>query len=166
MSAAFDDSAVFHNDDKIRVHDGGYTLCDYYLCRFGDKALEACSYKRVGFHIDRARRVVKNKYLRLFEERACNTQTLLLSARYVRAALFYLRVVAVGEGGYEFVRLSELARFDHFLIRCVFVAPAEIILYRSGEQQVFLKHERNRIAQRDEIVIAHVVSGNLYGAPR
>lgn len=39
---------------------------------------------------------------------------------------------------------------------CVFIAPAQVFRYGAGEQDVLLQHHGNRVAQRIELIVAHV----------
>ena len=97
MRAARSDSAVFHHEDEVGIFDGGDTLSDDYLCRFGDKFAEARTDESVRFCIDGACRVVENEYFRLFQQCAGNAESLLLTARNIRAALLNLSLVAIGK---------------------------------------------------------------------
>lgn len=65
-------------------------------------------------------------------------------------------VITVRHGGDELIRTREHAGVTELLVRGVFVAPAEVFLDRSGKQLVFLQHHGNGVAQRLQIIIAHV----------
>ena len=43
-----------------------------------------------------------------------------------------------------------------FFLRCLLVAPAQIILYSAAEKHVFLKHHGHRAAQGFELVIFNI----------
>ncbi|MBQ8004306.1 MAG: 16S rRNA (guanine(527)-N(7))-methyltransferase RsmG, partial [Oscillospiraceae bacterium] len=76
-------------DDEIKSAENAVKILGGFL--------EARADQHIGLGVDRAGGVVKNKDLGLFEKCASDTKSLLLTARYVGAALFDLGVVAVGE---------------------------------------------------------------------
>ena len=43
-----------------------------------------------------------------------------------------------------------------FLVRGILIAPAEVLLDRAGKQLVFLQHHGDGVAQRLQIIVAHV----------
>ena len=116
MLARCNYSAAVEHYNHIRIHHRRDALRYDYLCCFGDKAGKAVANERVGLGVDRARRVVENKYLRLAEQRAGNADTLLLTAGNIRSSLLYMSVVAVRERLDKFMRLRETARLDKLLI--------------------------------------------------
>ena len=71
-------SAV-HNYYAVSVLNGRDTLCYDDSRGIGKLFAESGSYRAVRCGIDCARGVVKNDYLRLFEERARDTESLLLT---------------------------------------------------------------------------------------
>ena len=87
-----------------------------------------------------------------------------MAAGYVRAALFYVGVVAVRELGDKVVGLGQLAYMYKLLIRGVLVAPAEVFLDSAGKQLVLLQHDGHLAAQRFNIVLAHVAASDLHAA--
>ena len=52
------------------------------------------------------------------------------------------------------------------LVRRVFVAPAEVIVNRAGEEHVVLQHDGNRVAQALHVVFAHVHAADAHLARR
>ena len=73
-------------------------------------------------------------------------------------------IVAVREGADKFIRLRKLTGLDELFIGRVGVAPAQVLLYRPGEEQVLLQHDRNGRAQRFKVVLAHVPAADADGA--
>ena len=71
-----------------------------------------------------------------------------------------MRLIAVREGADKLVRTGQLTGATAFLRRRIFVAPAQIFKNGPGEQHVFLQHNGHLIAQRFQIVFAHVVAAD------
>ena len=71
-----------------------------------------------------------------------------------------MRVISIGEGRNKFVSLRELASLDKLFVGCVFVAPTEIFLDSSGEEQILLKNHCNFAAERVKIVVFDVHAAN------
>ena len=59
------------------------------------------------------------------------------------------------------IRLCQTAYALELLVRGVLVAPAQVFLDRAGEQHVLLEHHGNLIAQRLDVVIAHIHAADL-----
>ncbi len=74
------DFAVVHYYNTVGVLHRGDTLRDNYFRGIGNFIGKRLAYKRVGLCVNRACRVVKNKYFGLFKQRSCDTQPLLLTA--------------------------------------------------------------------------------------
>ena len=106
----------------------------------------------------------RNEDLRLFQQRPRDAKPLLLPAGDVCAALLDVGVVFVGEGLDELICLRKPAHAHHFLIRRIRVAPAEVFPDRAGEEDVLLQHYRDLIAQRLQIVFAHVDAADAHRA--
>ena len=95
MRAYIGHTSAVENDYLISMLHRRYTLRNDYLCSIRDIFGERTAYRRIGGGIHRARRVVENKYLRLFQYRACDAQTLLLSPGNIGSALFYISVISL-----------------------------------------------------------------------
>ena len=81
---------------------------------------------RVRRGINRARAIVKNQDLRLFQQCPRNTEPLLLTAGNIASALLDISIVAVRQLPDELIRTGKLAGADTFLLGSVFIAPAQI----------------------------------------
>ena len=79
--------------------------------------------ERVCLCVDGGGRVVHDQDLRLFQQCPRDAQPLLLAAGDVRAALFDIGVIFVGEGLDELIRLRKLADANQVFIRRVLIAP-------------------------------------------
>jgi hypothetical protein len=162
MLAYCGDLALVEDDYYICILNRCDTLCYDDLCRFGDEFLEALADERIGTGVDRAGRVVKNKYFGLFEKCTGNAKTLLLTARYVGTALLDEGIVALGEGGYEIVCLSETSSLDHFLVGSLFITPSEIVLYGTREENVLLQYNGYVVTEHLKVIVTHVNTANVH----
>ena len=72
-------------------------------------------------------------------------------------------IIAVREGADELIRLRKPAGFDELFVGRVGVAPAQVLLYRTGKEQVLLQHDRDGRAQRFKVVLAHVPAADADG---
>ncbi len=90
----------------------------------------------------------------------CNTQPLFLAAGNIGSALFNPRVIRIREGLNEFIRMRQLTGMTDFLIRGIFLAPAQIVPDGSREQHVFLQHHGDLPAQRFQIVLTDIVTAD------
>ena len=125
MVADAGDVTVFHDDDDIRILNGGYPLRNDQLWSFG------IFFKGLADHGVRVRihgrgGIVQDQDLRLFQQSAGDAQALLLTAGNVAAALLDMGIVAVREAGDEFIGAGQLAGVDQFLVRGAGIAPAQI----------------------------------------
>ena len=164
MGAAVDDLAVIHDEDHVRVHDGGNALGDDDLRGLGDVGLEARTNQRVGLRVDGAGGVVEDEDLRLLEKGAGDAQSLLLAAGDVGAALLDMCLISLGEGFNKIICLRQFAGFNQLLVRGVFVAPAQVLGDGAGEEQVFLQHHGHGVSERVGVVLAHVHAADLHAA--
>ncbi len=87
MRAACRYLAVFHHKDEVGILHRGDTLSDDDLCGFGNELAKSRAYKSICLCIDGACRIIEDQYLRLFEKRTRDAETLLLTARDICAAL-------------------------------------------------------------------------------
>ena len=118
-----------HDYDTVTVLYGGYPLGYDDLGSAGKIFPEGLSDKRISIGIYSTGRVIKYEDLGLLEKCPCDTEPLLLTARYVGAALLYIGIIALGEGAYELICLSKLAGLDDLLVSSLLVAPAHVVLY-------------------------------------
>ena len=98
MRAAAIDHTPVQDNNLVCILDRRYSLGNNDLGRIRDFFPEGLADQSVGFCIYSAGRVVQNKDLGLFKERPGNTQTLLLSAGNIGAALFNISIVFVRKG--------------------------------------------------------------------
>ena len=111
--------------------------------------------------VDGAGRIVENQNLRLLQQRTGDAQALALSAGHIGAALLDVRVVLIGEFLNESIGLRELRGMANLFIGGVRVAPAQVFGNSAGEQHVLLQHHGHLIAQRLNVIVAHVHAADL-----
>ena len=87
---------------------------------------------------------------------AGNTQPLLLSAGDIHAALFKHRVIPIGKRHDKIVRLSVLGGTNHLLFGGVFITPEQVFAYCPAEENVFLQHHADALAERFDRVPAYI----------
>ena len=160
------DLSVLQHDDQVGVLHGSHALGDNQLGRFGDEGAETRADLRVRPGVHRAGAVVENQDLRLFQQRPGDAQPLLLAAGYVRSALFDPGVVFVGEILDKGIRLRQPAGLLDFLVRGVFIAPAQVVPDRAAEQFVLLQHHGHPVAQGCQVVFFCVHAADPHGALR
>lgn len=137
MAADIGNMPIVEHDDAVGVLHGADALRDDDLRRLRDIGGKGLLDLRVRARIDSACRVIEDKHLRLFEQRAGDAQALLLAAGDICAALLDIGVIAVRHGGDELIRTREHAGVLEFLVRGILIAPAEVLLDRAGKQLVF-----------------------------
>ena len=158
------DAAAVHHDDAVGILHGSDALRNDDLGGLGNELTEPLADQGVGLGVHRAGGVVQDQHFGLFQQRAGNAQALLLAAGYVGAALLDPGVVLVGELLDEFVGLRQFAGLHHLSVGGVRVAPAQVVFDRAGEQHVFLQHDGDIVAQRFQVVPAHVHAAYLDAA--
>ena len=134
------DHAVIHNHDQIGILHRCDTLSDNQLGSTGDFLPEGLADHSIGGGIHRGGRVVQNQNFRLLQQRTGNAQALLLTAGNIGTALLNAGIVAVGERGDKVVGAGKLTGMDQFFIGSLRIAPAQIFLDRTGEENVLLQH--------------------------
>ena len=125
------DFTVIHDNDFIRVFHRLDTLSNDDLCCFRNFCQECLLNQSVGLCVHGAGRVIHNKYFWFLEQSPGNTETLLLTAGNVAAALFNICGIAFWKGTDKVVGLGKFAGVDEFLICSLGIAPTEILLNRS-----------------------------------
>ncbi len=142
------------------------SLCDNQLCRSRNFLRKRFAYLRVCGGIHSACRVVQNEYFRLFQQCSRNTKTLFLPAGYVGAALFDIRIVSIRHCFDKFVCTCEAAGPSALFLTGIQIAPAQIVIDRSGKQYVFLQYDRHLITQRFDIIASDIFAAYLHTACR
>ena len=156
--------ALVHDYDLIRIHNRCYALGNNYGRCLIQLLSEGAAYLGVRRCIYRAGAIIQNYNFWVLKEGPCNAKPLFLSSGHVYAALSKLGFIFVRHVLYEFFGLSGPACLPYRLIRSRLIAPKKVILYRSGEQLIFLQNHGNRFSQAFNAIFTYVVTANDYAA--
>ena len=161
MCAGRHDAAGIHHQNHVGFLHGGHALGDDDLRGVRNLVVERGTDQLVRLGIDGAGRIVENQNLRLLQQRTGDAQALALSAGHIGTALLDVRVVLIGEFLNESIGLRELRGMANLFIGGVRVAPAQVFGNSAGEQHVLLQHHGHLIAQRLNVIVAHVHAADL-----
>ena len=156
MRALPDKRAVIQHEDLIGILDGGRALRHQ---KYGDVRIvgaDGLAQTRIRRVVQRRGAVVQNENFRIAHERAGDGQALPLAAGEVLAALRDLGIQPALAGRDKFCRLRGLERDLQLGIRCVLLAPAEILRDGPGKQDGLLRHDADLAAQLPGRIVAHV----------
>ena len=160
MGAHSGNRAIIQHNNHIRFLYRGDTLRNNQLGRMGQLFAHGFADHGIRPRVHGAGGVIHDKYFRLFQQGTGNTKPLLLSAGYVGTTLLNISIILVGEGLNELISLCLAAGMEHFLVRGIFVAPAEIVLDGAGEEHVLLQYDGNLVAQCFQIIVTHIVAAH------
>ena len=102
-------------------------------------------------------RIVQNQNTRIGHNGHCKSQTLLLTARQIRAALLNRCFVFFRQRHNKIVQLRGLGRRHHLLGRGMGLTVANIIGNRPRKQNGFLRHHTDVMSQRRNFDILYIV---------
>ena len=165
MGAGFQNPSAVHNDNHIRVLDGGNPLGDNQLGGAGDFLPEGLADHGIGVGVHGGGGVVQNQDFRLFQQGPGDAQPLLLAAGDIGAALLDVGIVALREALDEFVGAGQAAGMNQLLIGGLGVAPAQIFLDGAGEQGVLLEHHGHVVPQNLQVIVPDIHAAHLQRAP-
>ena len=148
--------AVIQHDNLIRILYGRDTLGNDNLGGIGNLLPESLPDHGVRMGIHRAGGIVQNQDSRLLQQGSGNTETLLLSAGHIAAALLNPGVILLREALDKFIGAGQLTDADQLLIAGVLIAPAQVFLDGAGKQHVLLKHHGHLIPEGIQVVIPDV----------
>ena len=139
----------------------------------GDDEGRAAPHRRVdrpldlalGLSVEGAGRLVEDHDRRVLEEGAGDRQALALAAREVAPALADHGLEAVRGAPHEVHRLRRVERPFHLGRGRVRLADAQVLLDRAGEDERFLEHHADVLAQRFERHRADVAPVDRHLAP-
>ena len=112
--------------------------------------------ERLGFVVERARRLVEEQDRRVLQDRPGDRHALALAAGQARAAVADDRVVAVGQRADEVVRVGRPGRGDHLGLGRVEAPVQDVLADRAAEQRRLLRDETDLPAQARDGDVAHV----------
>lgn len=143
--AAFDNLAVFEDEDRVGVLDCRQSVGDDEDCTVVHQSVHPAFDRfsvRVSMELVASSRISTGG---LGDCRSCDCQQLALSLGQVRAVSGDYRIVAVRQMLDKAV--GELRRAFDFFIRRIEPPVTDIVADRSGEQVRILKNHRQRVAQ-------------------
>ena len=140
VRAGFDNMSVLHNENNIRIHNGGKAVRDDEARAPSHHLGECALNTNFGARVNRGRCLVENEHRRQAEHNARYANKLLLPLRELLAALSDEGVVAVFQPLYEAVGVCRLCRRDNLLVGGVGLAHSDIIPNRRGRQPGVLEH--------------------------
>ena len=139
MRAALGNDTVRHDEDFVRVFDGGQSMRHDErrapLAEFGKGALNL----HFGHIVERAGRLVENEHGRIFEECPSDGNALLLSAGEFDAPFADLGIVAVGQAHDVIVNICAFRGENHFRFRLIGRAVHDIVADTAREQEHVLR---------------------------
>ena len=164
MGALFDDVTFAHDENQVRVADGGQPVGDDEACaslhqvihRFLDQDFGPCIYG--------TGRLIEDQDLRIGKDCSCDRQKLLLPLGDVARLFIQLHIVAARQSLDKAVYMGRLGRLDHFLIGGVEPSVTDILHDRAVEQPCILEHHAEHLAQLTAVEVFYIVSVHFDGA--
>ena len=148
MGTAFDDAAVFHDQDLIGVADGAQAVGDDEagapVHQGGEGALDA----GLGDRIDRAGGFVEHEDAWVGEHGADEADELALAQREAGAAFADHGLQLVGQGLEQVQAVQPAGRFDDLGVGGFRAAEADVVHDRAGKQEVLLLDDPHLPMQR------------------
>ena len=156
MGADGIDFSVIQDNNFIRILYGTDSLRNNNFRGLRKILLECLLDQRICAGIHGTGGVVQNQHPGFLKQCPGNTETLLLTAGNIGAALLNVGFVTFRQGIDKFIRAGKTAGFFYFLIGGFFVAPAQVFRNGAGKQFIFLKHHGNGVAQSIQVIFPNV----------
>ena len=164
MSALLDDVAVFHDEDQVRIADGGEPVGDdeagpsfhQVIHGFLDKHLCPCIHGAGCF--------IEDQDLRIRQDRTGNRKKLFLSLGYVAGLLIQLHLVSARQGLYKPVDVGRLCRPDHVFVRSVKLSVPDVFHDGAVEKPRVLQHHAEHFPKFAPVEIPDVMAVDADGA--
>ena len=126
MRAHLDDLAVFHDDNAVGALHGRQAVRDDDGGAADHGRFQRLLHQAFGFGVQRTGCLVEQQQRRVFQQRAGDRDALALAAGQAHATLAEERFVAVRQALDEFVGGRHFRRRDHFLVRGIGAAIADV----------------------------------------
>lgn len=153
-------SSLIEDEDLVSEQHGRDPLRDdeprCTVRRLGDHSIKRVLEPYFGFDVHGACRVIEEKNLRPYEERARDGQALALTTGQRHAALTDDRVQLIGERADELRRLSRLAGCEDLVVRGVRSPIRDVVSDRPSEQNRLLQCHGDVRSKRMHCQIANV----------
>src|SRR6266487_2247197 len=115
-----------------------------------DQALRMC--------IESACGLVQDQNARIFEDYACNCDTLFLTARELVSALTNNRIIAILQFHDAIVNSSGLCGRDHLFIGCILACVEQVFSDRCVQQVSLLCHYTEHLTERTERHVLDIIA--------
>ena len=156
--------AGFDHANFVGVDDGAHAVGDHQRGAASAKFLQGVLDGALGFRIQRGGRFVKKDNGRIFEKGACDGDALALTAGKLHAVLAAWAIIAALKTRNKFMRVRRLRGGDNFGIAGAGTAHADIVAYRSLEQECFLADVGQLSPQRSARNLRNILPVDCYRA--
>ena len=85
-----------------------------------------------------------------------NTESLLLSTRYIISTLFDVRLIFLWKSFNKFICTCQFTRFYALFICGIFISPPQIFQNRAGEKNILLKYNCYLVSQRFHVIFSDI----------
>ena len=141
------DASVVEHQNARRIAHGGEPVGDDEGGAAFHDLIERLGNPRLGYRIERARRLIKNENRWVFQKRTGDGEALALAAGQKPAALADVRFKAVRVAVDEIERLCPRGGFAQFRVASIRLADPQVLADRTVEQKRLLKHHANVAAE-------------------
>ena len=140
MPALLDDAAVAHDEDEVRLADGGQAVGDQERRAVAQQVVDGVLDKLLRLRVDGGRRLVEHEDARIGQHGARKGDQLLFARGQAVAALADVAVPALFELGRDLIGRNGPRRCLDLGVRGVQTAVADVLADRAGEQVRILQH--------------------------
>ena len=156
--ACFGDVTVVQHNDLVGVCDSAHAVCDdddgLALHQLRNAALDL----GFVFHVEACGRFVKQDDGRVFQQGACNRDSLAFAARERVAVFADNGVVTLRHFLHEFVAASEFCHLQDFFVAGVALADADVVLDARVEQHHILEDNGEVLEERFRIDFTDILA--------
>ena len=108
--------------------------------------------------------VVEDENLRLFQQGACDAETLFLATADIRAALFDMGVVALRHLVDELIGTGQMTGVATVVERGLGIAPAQVVEDGTTEKDIVLEYHADGRTQGGEVIVLDITPSHEYFA--
>ena len=160
MATLLHNLTLVNNDNFIGILNGTQSVSDNHRGTPLQQLIQRILNELLALGIKSRGRLVKDKYIGVFQHRTGNAQTLTLTAREFRSTISDICVVALRTLHNKVVRICHLARLNNLLVGSVTTTKHYVALYRVVEENGLLRHKAHRRAQRILLIVVYRDSVN------
>lgn len=148
VRASLDDRALLEHDDLVGVDDGREAMRDdERRAALGD-LVQGRLNAMLGLGVERRRGLVEHHDGRVLEDRARDSDALLLAATEAQSAFADLGLVSVGKAQDKVVDLRHTRSFVHFFVGRIDAAVLDVVRDRIVEEHRVLRNDADTTTQR------------------